>query len=555
LQRIFVATFLMTLDLGEKVAVMSLKTQSSTINFPAEEENVLKFWEEIDAFQTSVKLSEGRPPYSFYDGPPFATGLPHYGHILAGTIKDIVTRYAHMTGHYVERRFGWDCHGLPVEYEIDKTLGIKHRDDVLQMGIRKYNAECRAIVMRYSKEWEKTVKRMGRWVDFENDYKTLNPTFMESVWWVFKTIFEKDYVYRGNRVMPYSTGCSTPLSNFEAQLSYQDVNDPAVTVAFPLVEDPNVLLLAWTTTPWTLPSNLALCVNPEFTYVKIKDGETGHIYVLLEERLCELYKDVKKAKFEILEKMKGSALQGKAYIPLFDYFKDRKEKSFIVLCDGYVTSDSGTGIVHQAPAFGEDDHRVCLANGVITLTGDCPCPIDASGLFTDVVSDFKGQYVKSADKEIQKFLKGKGRLIRATQINHSYPFCWRSNTPLIYRVVPSWFVKVSEVVPNLLKNNKLSRWVPEFVQEKRFHNWLENARDWNISRNRFWGTPIPLWANEDYTELVCVGSIDELKRLSGRQDITDLHRENIDDILIPGKNGGYLRRVDEVFDCWFESGR
>jgi isoleucyl-tRNA synthetase len=296
---------------------------STAFSFPEEEQKVLNFWREIDAFQTSLKLSEGRPVYSFYDGPPFATGLPHYGHLLAGTIKDIVTRHAHVSGFHVPRRFGWDTHGVPVEHEIDKKLGIKARSDVLNMGIDKYNAECRAIVMRYSSEWRATVERMGRWIDFDNDYKTLNLSFMESVWWAFKQLFEKDLVYRGLKVMPYSTGLLTPLSNFEAGQNYKEVNDPAVTVAFPLVDDPKTSLLAWTTTPWTLPSNLALCVHPDFNYIKIYDEERGLNFILLETRLVALYKDPKKAKFKKVGQFRGEDMRGWRYSPMFEYFTEK----------------------------------------------------------------------------------------------------------------------------------------------------------------------------------------------------------------------------------------
>ncbi|ORZ41146.1 tRNA synthetases class I-domain-containing protein [Catenaria anguillulae PL171] len=531
-------------------------SDSGPIHFPTEEHKILKLWDELDAFHTSLKLSEGRPVFSFFDGPPFATGLPHYGHLLAGTIKDIVTRYAQNTGHHVERRFGWDCHGLPVEHEIDKKLGIKGRDDVMAMGIDKYNAACREIVMRYSSEWEATVTRMGRWIDFKNDYKTLNPEFMESVWWVFKQLFDKDQVYRGYRVMPFSTGCSTPVANFEASQNYKDINDPSVIVSFPLIKDPDTAFLAWTTTPWTLPSNLALCVNPEFEYVKIKDHESGHHYILLEKRLDSLYKDLKKVKVTVVDKYKGTDLKGTEYVPLFTYFAAEyaPRGAFRILTDAYVTDDSGTGIVHQAPGFGEDDHRVCLAAGIITEE-QLPCPVDEIGRLTAPVSDYAGVYFKDADKQIQKDLKARGRLIRQSTFTHSYPFCWRSDTPLMYRAVPSWFVRVANIRDRLCANNLESRWVPQFVQEKRFHNWLAGARDWNVSRNRYWGTPIPLWVSEDFQELVCIGSVQELRDLSGVKDITDLHRDSIDHITIPSKSGkGVLKRVEEVFDCWFESG-
>ncbi|KAL2919614.1 isoleucine--tRNA ligase [Polyrhizophydium stewartii] len=527
----------------------------ANVSFPREEEKILAFWKEIDAFKTSLKLSEGRPPFSFYDGPPFATGLPHYGHLLAGTIKDVVTRFAHLNGFHVERRFGWDTHGLPVEYEIDKKLGIKGPGDVAAMGIAKYNAECRSIVMKYAGEWENTVTRMGRWIDFENDYKTLNITFMESVWWVFKQLFDKGQVYSGFKIMSYSMAVCTPLSNFEANLNYKDVIDPAVVVSFPLTSDPSVALLAWTTTPWTLPSNLAVCVHPEFDYVQIQDGETGAKWILLEKRLDSLYKDPKKAKFTVIKKYKGAELKGLTYEPLFTYFADRPSKSFIVLADTYVTDDSGTGIVHCAPAFGEDDYRVCLDHGVISGESDLPCPLDASCRFTAQVKDYEGLNVKEADKPIQKDLKARGRLVRQSQLSHSYPFCYRSDTPLIYRAVPSWYVRVTNIVDKLVANNDQVHWVPDFVGEKRFRNWLLNAHDWGISRNRYWGTPIPIWISDDREEMIAVGSVQELEELSGLKGIKDLHRESIDHIEIPSKQGkGMLKRVPEVFDCWFESG-
>ncbi|KAI0049465.1 isoleucine-tRNA ligase [Auriscalpium vulgare] len=529
---------------------------SAQFSFPKEEEKVLQFWREIDAFKTSLKLSEGRPEFSFYDGPPFATGLPHYGHLLAGTIKDIVTRHAHVSGFHVQRRFGWDTHGLPVEHEIDKKLGIKSRQDVLDFGIDNYNAECRAIVMRYAGEWRSTVERMGRWIDFDNDYKTLNLSFMESVWWAFKQLFDKGLVYRGLRVMPYSTGLLTPLSNFEAGLNYKDVNDPAVTVAFSLVDDPGTSLLAWTTTPWTLPSNLALCVHPDFTYIKIHDQERDENFILHEKLLRTLYKDPKKAKFKKLGQFKGIDMKGWRYVPLFEYFTDRfEDKAFRVVVDTYVTDDSGTGIVHQAPAFGEEDHRIALAHGVLRPDETPPCPIDDSGKFTDEVPDFSGQYVKDADKDIQKVLKAKGRLIVQSSFMHSYPYCWRSNTPILYRAIPVWFVKVQPIVDQLVKNNAETRWVPQSVGDGRFGNWLANARDWNISRNRYWGTPIPLWVSEDMSEIVPIGSVEELERLSGAAGITDIHPDKIAHITIPSQQGnGQLKRIDEVFDCWFESG-
>ncbi|EGD73937.1 isoleucyl-tRNA synthetase [Salpingoeca rosetta] len=534
-------------------------TGKEMFSFPGEEENILKFWNEKDAFQLSMKFSASKPnveKFVFFDGPPFATGLPHYGHLLAGTIKDVVTRYAHMRGYHVPRRFGWDCHGLPVEYEIDKEYGIKGPDDVMKMGIATYNDACRAIVMRYSEEWRRTVSRLGRWIDFDNDYKTMYPWFMESVWYVFKQIFDKNLVYRGYKVMPFSTALSTPLSNFEASQDMRDVDDPAVTIAFKQV-DGDASFLAWTTTPWTLPSNLALCVHPEFEYVKFRDEKRGENFIALKGRLFGpggLYTEEQKEDVTILESYKGADLKDMRYEPLFPYFADRKDKAFRVLVDTYVTDDSGTGIVHNAPGHGEDDFRVCTAAGVVT-TEDLVCPVDHTGKYTKDVPEMEGMYVKDADKVIIKRMKEEGKLFASARIRHAYPHCWRSGTPLLYLTLPSWFIRVTELNEKLLKNNKSTYWVPNNIRDGRFHKWLENARDWAISRNRYWGTPLPLWVSDDGEEVVCVGSIEELQELSGRDDITDLHRQYVDEVTIPSKQGkGVLRRVSEVFDCWFESG-
>lgn len=422
------------------------------------------------------------PRYTFYDGPPFATGLPHYGHILAGTIKDIVTRYAYQQGYHVDRRFGWDCHGLPVEFEIDKLLNIRGPEDVAKMGISAYNSECRKIVMRYADEWENIVTRVGRWIDFKNDYKTLYPWYMESIWWIFKQLYDKGLVYQGVKVMPYSTACTTSLSNFEANQNYKEVVDPCVVVALEALTLPNTFFLVWTTTPWTLPSNFACCVNPTMTYVKVRDVKTDRLFILAECRLSYVYKT--EEEYELKDKFLGKTLKDLHYKPLFPYFAKRgvEVKAFRVLVDDYVTEDSGTGIVHNAPYFGEDDYRVCLAAGLITKSSEVLCPVDEAGRFTKEAADFAGQYVKDADKQIMANLKNRGNLVSSGQVKHSYPFCWRSDTPLIYKAVPSWFVRVEHMSKNLLASSAQTYWVPDFVKEKRFGNWLKEARDWAVSK-------------------------------------------------------------------------
>ncbi|KAL0221645.1 hypothetical protein RCL1_001499 [Eukaryota sp. TZLM3-RCL] len=513
-------------------------------------------------FLNIASMSMSYFPCTNFCGPPFATGTPHYGHILISVLKDVVVRYFTMKGHYIPRRFGFDCHGLPIEHEVDKLYGIHGEADVQKLGIDKYNDICRSIVMRCRDDWEHVISRIGRWIEFKNDYKTMDPSFMESVWWVFSELWKKELVYRGTKVMPWSTGLQTSLSNFEANQNYKEVEDPAIFVTFPLVDEPEVSLVAWTTTPWTLPSNLALVVHPEFDYVRIRVVATGAKLILAQCRLEALY-PAKKAKkgetiepeYEIEATFPGSILKGKHYIPLFHYFENRPN-SFKILCDTFVTSDAGTGVVHAAPGFGEDDSRVCADNGVVSYDNPTVCPIDGAGRFTKEVSKYEGIFVKEADKMIMAELKANGRLLLKTTCRHSYPFCWRSDTPLLYRAVPSWFVRVTAIKDKLLENNMKSAWVPENVQEGRFHNWLRDSRDWAISRSRFFGTPLPVWTNEDFSEVVCVESIEHLYQLSGVR-VADLHRDHVDSITIPSvKNpeGPALRRIPEVFDCWFESG-
>lgn len=523
------------------------KTSSANFSFVNTEHDVLNFWQTHQIFQLSLEQSKDKPKFVFYDGPPFATGLPHHGHLVASTIKDIVPRYQSMLGYHVERRFGWDCHGLPIEHEIDKALGMSAKDAVEKYGIGKYNDECRGIVQRYTQEWEKTITRLGRWVDFENDYRTMEPWYMESVWWVFKQLWDKGMVYQGEKVVAYSTELETVLSNFEASSNYKDVQDPAVTVLFKLTDE-DAYLAAWTTTPWTLPSNLALCVNSDITYVKVRD-QTINKTIWLAEALMKMV--VKDHDVQVITTAKGGELVGKTYQPLFPYFlEQRKNGAFQVLSDSYVSLDSGTGIVHIAPAFGEDDQRVCRYHNIEVSV----CPLDSRGHFTQEVSDFSGLYVKDADKQIIHALKKSGLLYRQETLVHSYPFCPRSDTPIIYRTVPSWYIRVTDVRDNLVENNKKIKWIPEHIQQGRMGKWLENAIDWAVSRNRYWGTPLPIWVNDVTGNHVCIGSTNELTKLTGRT-VSDLHRDYIDDLTftLPNENGVY-RRISEVFDCWFESG-
>jgi len=518
-----------------------------TFSFVAAEHAVLDFWQKSNVFQKSLAQTKNNPPYIFYDGPPFATGLPHHGHLVGSILKDAVPRYFTMKGRYVQRRFGWDCHGLPIEHEIDKSLGLSSAEAVEQLGIKGYNDACRGIIQRYTSEWRKTITRIGRWVDFDNDYKTMEPWYMESVWWVVKQLWEKGLIYRGEKVVPFSTALGTVLSNFEAGSNYQETQDPAVTVLFKL-KDENTFVAAWTTTPWTLPSNLALCVGETIDYSKVLDETSGQHIIMASARV-EAYQGPKT--LTVVDSFKGSALLGKHYEPIFPYFSEASaEGAFQIVADDYVSTDSGTGVVHQAPAFGEDDFRVLKAAGITASV----CPIDMAGCFTSEVTDFAGQHVKDADKAIIRHLKTSGALYLQEVIQHSYPFCPRSDTPIIYRTIDSWYVRVEDFKADLVKANQNIRWVPEHIRDGRMGNWLEGAMDWAISRNRYWGTPLPIWINDTTGSTHCVGSIEELKTLTGVL-VEDLHREFVDQLTftIPGEPGIY-RRIDEVLDCWFESG-
>ena len=521
---------------------------ASTFSFVAMEHQMLRHWEEHDVFRTSVENADNEKPYIFYDGPPFATGLPHHGNLVGSVLKDIVPRYWTMKGYRVERRFGWDCHGLPIEQEIDRTLGMSAAETVAKIGVAGYNAECRAIVERYVAEWRKTITRLGRWVDFDNDYKTMDAWYMESVWWVVKQLWDKGLIYKGFKVMPVSTALETVLANFEAGQNYMDVQDPAITVLFQL-EDEDAALAAWTTTPWTLPSNLAVCVGADIDYVKVADADTARSFYLAEARLDAYRK--KHPALTVEARVKGADLVGRRYRPLFDYFEAESERgAFVVVADDYVTTDEGTGLVHQAPAFGEDDYRVLRQAGIEAFV----CPVTMAGEFTEEVRDFGNRFVKEADADIIRYLDDAGSLYERDVIVHSYPHCYRTDAPLIYRAVPSWFVRVTDFADDLRTSNDEVRWVPEHIKRGRFGNWIENAIDWAISRNRVWGTPLPIWINDVTGDARCIGSRDELEEMTGVR-VDDLHREHVDPLTftVDGEDGVY-RRIEEVLDCWFESG-
>lgn len=530
---------------------------SAQANFPAMEKEILAQWHSAGTFRRSVEgRSAGANEYVFYDGPPFANGLPHYGHLLTGFVKDVVPRYQTMRGRHVERRFGWDCHGLPAEMEAEKQLKISGREQILELGIDKFNDVCRESVQKYAGEWRNYVTRQARWVDFDNDYKTMDLAYMESVMWAFKTLHDKGLVYEGQRVMPYSWSMQTPVSNFETRIddSTRPRQDPAVTVKFQLHRrdsDPGDLnILVWTTTPWTLPSNLALAVGPEIEYaIMHKDGE----YLVMGDATRAAYKKELKG-FEEVGKLKGSDLVGRTYEPMFPFFQGR-ENCFRVLPGAFVDTSEGTGVVHMAPGFGEDDQKVCEANGI-----ELVCPVDDRGRYTEEVPDWQGMLVFDANKEIVKVLRDRGILVRHVTYEHNYPHCWRTREPLIYKALPgAWFVKVTEIKERMQAHNQTIRWIPDHIKDGQFGKWLDNARDWSISRNRYWGSPIPVWKSDDpnYPRTDVYGSVADMERDFGVK-VADLHRPFVDDLTRPNPDDpsgkSTMRRVPEVLDCWFESG-
>ena len=517
---------------------------SNKIHFPELEKEILQFWRDEQIFQKSIDQRPEDRPFIFYDGPPFATGLPHYGHLLAGTIKDVIPRYKTMRNFRVERRFGWDTHGLPVEYEVEQDLKLNGAEEIREYGVGKFNEACRSIVLRYTAEWEETVDRMARWVDFENDYKTMDRDFMESVWWVFKQLWDKGLIYEGVKVVPYSWRVATPLSNFEANLNYKDTQDPSVTLRFRMLDAENTYALAWTTTPWTLPSNMALCAGPGLEYVRLLHKETGDRYHLVASRVETYFEE---GSYEIEERMKGTALKGRPYEPLFDFAKKRKpsDNAWKIYNDEYVSDESGTGLVHLA-CFGEDDVRIFNREGIPIFD-----PVDEEGNFMQDMEFIAGLNVMEANRPISQKLKEKGLMFRQETVEHSYPFCWRTDTPLIYKPISTWFVKVESFRDRMVEHNRKVHWVPGHIRDGRFGKWLENARDWAISRNRFWGTPLPIWKSED-GDTLCFGSVEELENASGTK-VPDLHKQHVDQLVIEHQGKTY-RRVTEVLDCWFESG-
>ena len=518
---------------------------------------IFKFWKEHNTFQKSIDLRPADKPYAFYDGPPFATGLPHYGHLVASAMKDVVPRFWTMNGYRVERRWGWDCHGLPVENIIEKELGFAGRKDIVEFGVGKFNEACRATVLKYAEEWKTVVDRMGRWVDMENDYKTMDTNFMESVWWVFSELWRKDLIYEGHKAMHVCPRCSTPLSNFEVTQGYKDVKDISVTAKFKLKNaekfglDAPVSILAWTTTPWTLPGNVLLAVGADIDYVLVKFE--NEYFVVARDLVGSVFEE---KQYEVVSEVKGSEFVGLEYEPLFPYFASIANAFRVVAAD-FVTTNDGTGVVHIAPAFGEDDYNVGQRENVPLLQH-----VKMDGTFVDEVVDFAGLEAKPKDDptrtdvEVIKWLAGVGKLFSKKKFEHSYPHCWRCDTPLLNYATSCWFVKVTHMQDELLANNEKTNWIPDHVKDGRFGKWLEGARDWAISRNRFWGTPLPVWRcnDEKCGNIKVFASVESLEAASG-QSVKDLHKHIVDEITFScEKCAAPMHRISEVLDCWFESG-
>ena len=525
------------------------KRIENNIDLAKNENKISDYWLEIDAFQKSLDIRKSSKIFRFYDGPPFPTGSPHYGNLLAGVIKDIVPRYWTMRGYFVERRFGWDVHGLPIEMEVQKQLGLEDPQDIDEYGIAKFNEACRSQVQTNTENWEKITRKIGRWVDFENDYKTMDIGFMESVWWVFKELFDKDLIYKDYKVLPYSWAAATPLSNFEANMDYRDVEDPSIFFKLKAREDFNKIkkddyFLVWTTTPWCIPGNLAIAVGKDIEYTRAEIE--GKFYWIATDRLHEL----DDYDLETDTSSLGKDLIGAEYVPAYSEFEEENiGKAFRLIHSDDTNTDSGSGLVSQAPAYGESDFY-SLKNAGITVIVD---PVTLAGKFDQTIKGLEDMYVKDADNKIIEQLNERDLLFSSKREMHSYPFCWRTGTPLIYKAIPTWFVNVEKISARMVELNAETHWVPGFIGEKRFSNWLADARDWAISRNRYWGSCIPIWINDDDPEdIICIGSIEELEKLSGVK-ADDLHKHFMDDIKIEINNKTYTR-TPEVLDCWFESG-
>lgn len=529
---------------------MKIRKVEAKPSFPELEAKVLSRWKEEQTFEASLNRNKGKgAEFVFYDGPPFPTGNPHHGTIFVSILKDVIPRYKTMRGYYVPRGWGWDCHGLPIETLAEKNLGIKEKREIeSEIGVKAFNDECRRIVSEFNESWEVYIDKLGRWVDFKSPYQTLDRSFMESVIWSFSECYQKGLIYKDYRVTPYCYRCETPLSISDTRLddATRPRQDRAITVPFRLKEKEDRYFLAWTTTPWTLPSNLALSVGKDISYVVV--SHEGSEYILAELRLAS-YASVLGKKPEIIEKVLGDSLVGQEYLPIFPYFADQNPNGFKILAADFVSTEDGTGIVHMAPAFGEDDYWVCRANNISVVA-----PVDEKGCFDERVSDFAGRNVHDANAEIIKFLKNQGKVFQDGTIEHNYPHCWRCRNALIYKAVDAWYFSVEKIKEDLLKNNQEISWKPETVRDGRFGKWLENARDWNISRNRYWATPIPVWECQQCSEKEVLGDLAALEEKAGKK-LPDLHKEYLDEISYPcQKCSGTMIRTPEVLDGWYESG-
>lgn len=520
------------------------KPVETNLNFVDREKEVLEFWKQEDIFKKSVEKNEGNPEFSFYDGPPTANGKPHIGHILTRVMKDIIPRYKTMKGYHVLRKAGWDTHGLPVELEVEKMLGIDGKQEIEKYGIEPFIKKCKESVWKYSNEWRKMSDRIGYWADMDNPYVTYDNNYIESVWWAIKQMADKGLIYKGYKIVPYCPRCGTALSSHEVAQGYKDVEETSVFVKFALKNEENTFFLAWTTTPWTLPSNVALCMNGKEDYTKIKVGD--EYYILAAALIPSLFEE---GTYERVDTKKGSEYEYTEYIPLFDYETGAKEKAYYVVNDSYVTLTDGTGIVHIAPAFGEDDSKVGKKYNLPFVQ-----MVDDRGRFKDAVYDFKGLFCKDADKYIIEKLKSENKLFKTLKFTHSYPFCWRCDTPLLYYARSSWFVKMTAVKEQLLVANDSVNWMPETIKNGRMGNFLENVIDWGISRERYWGTPLPIWVCNKCGKVHVIGSREELRKKAHLDHDVELHRPYIDEVKWECECGGTMERTPEVLDCWFDSG-